>query len=84
MFVESPILFSKANFSTEVAFDGTYLTVSSKLKTLGVTLDSNFNFTIFAFQLIQESNFHLYAIKKLGKILPFNTAVALTISLVHP
>ena len=37
MFVGSPILLSKSNLPTEVIFDGTTLSVTSKLKILGVT-----------------------------------------------
>ena len=47
MFVGSPILLSKSNLPTEVIFDGSTLTVTSKLKILGVTLDSRLNFTHF-------------------------------------
>ena len=68
MFVGSPI------------FDGTTLSVTSKLKILGVTLDSRLNFTHFVSQIIQASNFHLHAIRQARKFLPFDTAVALIIS----
>ena len=82
MFVGSPILLSKSNLPTEVIFDGTTLSVTSKLKILGVTLDSRLNFTHFVSQIIQASNFHLHAIRQARKFLPFDTAVALIISLV--
>ena len=82
MFVGSSILLSKSNLPTEVIFDGTTLSVTSKLKILGVTLDSRLNFTHFVSQLIQASNFHLHAIRQARKFLPFDTAVALIISLV--
>ena len=80
MFVGSPILLSKSNLPTEVIFDGTTLSVMSKLKILGVTLDSRLNFTHFVSQIIQASNFHLHAIRQARKFLPFDTAVALNIS----
>ena len=82
MFVGSPILLSKSNLPTEVIFDGTTFSVTSKLKVLGVTLDSRLNFTHFVSQVIQASNFHLHAIRQARKFLPFDTAVALIISLV--
>ena len=82
MFVGSPILLSKSNLPTEVIFDGTTLSVTSKLKILGVTLDSRLNFTHFVSQVIQASKFHLHAIRQARKFLPFDTAVALIISLV--
>ena len=82
MFVGSTILLSKSNLPTEVIFDGTTLSVTSKLKILGVTLDSRLNFTHFVSQIIQASNFHLHAIRQARKFLPFDTAVALNISLV--
>ena len=82
MFVGSPILLSKSNLPTEVIFDGITLSVTSKLKILGVTLDSRLNFTHFVSQIIQASNFHLHAIRQERKFLPFDTAVALIISLV--
>ena len=82
MFVGSPILLSKSNLPTEVIFDGTTLSVTSKLKILGVTLDSRLNFTHFVSQIIQASNFHLHAIRQARKFLPFDTALALIISLV--
>ena len=82
MFVGSPILLSKSNLPTEVIFDGATLSVTSKLKIIGVTLDSRLNFTHFVSQVIQASNFHLYAIRQARKFLPFDTAVALIISLV--
>ena len=82
MFVGSPILLSKSNLPTEVIFDGTTLSVTSKLKILGVTLDSRLNFTHFVSQIIQASNFHLYAIRQARKFLPFDTAAALIISLI--
>ena len=82
MFVGSPILLSKSNLPTEVIFDGTTLSVTSKLKILGVTLDSRLNFTHFVSQIIQSSNFHLHAIRQARKFLPSDTAVALIISLV--
>ena len=40
------------------------------------------NFTHFVSQIIQSSNFHLHAIRQARKFLPFDTAVALIISLV--
>ena len=82
MFVGSPIFLSKSNLPTEVIFDGTTLSVTSKLKILSVTLDSRLNFTHFVSQIIQASNFHLHAIRQARKFLPFDTAVALIISLV--
>ena len=82
MFVGGSILFSKSNLSAKITFDATYLSVSSKLKILGVTLDPCLNFTHFASQIIQAFNFHLHAIKQVRKFLSFNTVVALTISLV--
>ena len=56
MFVGSPILLFKSNLPT--------LSVTSKLKILGVTLDSRLNFTHFVSQIIQASNFHLHAIRQ--------------------
>ena len=82
MFIGSPILLSKSKLPTEVTFDATKLSVLSKLKIVGVTLDPSLNFTHFASQVIQASNFHLHAIKQVGKFLPFNTTIALTIPLV--
>ena len=82
MFVGSPILLSKSNLPTEVIFDGTTFSVTSKLKILGVTLDSRLNFTHFVSRIIQASNFHFHAIRQARKFLPFDTAVALIISLV--
>ena len=80
MFVGALILLAQYNLPTEVTLDGLNLPISSKLKILGVTLDLSLNFTLFASQIIQASNFHLYAIKQLSNFLLFNTAVALTIS----
>ena len=82
MFVSSPIHLSKSNRFTEVIFDGTNLSVSSKLKILGETFDPSLNFTHTVFQDMQTSNFHLHAIKQVRKFLSFSIAVALTISLV--
>ena len=65
-----------------VTLDGTTLPISSKLKILGVTLDLNLNFAHFISQIIQSSNFYIYAIKKVRKFLPFSTANAFFISLV--
>ena len=82
MFIGSPILLSKSNLPTELTFDATKLSVSSKLKTHGVTLYPSLYFTHFASQIIQASNFHLHAIKQIRKFLLFNIAVVLTTSLV--
>ena len=60
----------------------TTLPIFSKLKILGVTLDSNLSFAHFISQIIQSSNFHIYAIKQVRKFLPLSTANALFISLV--
>ena len=82
MFVGSSRLLAKYNLFSEVTLDGTTLPISSKLKILGVTLDSNLNFAHFISQIIQSSNFHIYAIKQVRKFLPFSTANALFSSLV--
>ena len=65
-----------------VTHDGPTLPISFKLKILGVTLDSNLNFAYFISQIIQSSNFHIYAIKQVRKFLHSSTANALFISLV--
>ena len=82
MFVGSSRLLAKYNLPSVVTFDGTTLPISSKLKILHVTLDSNLNFAHFIFQIIQSSNFHIYAIKQARKFLPLSTANSLFISLV--
>ena len=82
MFVGSSRLLAKYNLPSVVTLDGTTLPISSKLKILGVTLDSNLNFAHFISQIIQSSNFHIYAIKQVRKFLPLSTANALFISLV--
>ena len=82
MFIGTHILLADYNLPTEVTLNGTNLPISSKLKILGVTLDPSFNFTHFASLIIQASNFHLHAIKQVRDLLLFNTAVALTSSLV--
>ena len=82
MFVGSSRLLAKYNLPSVVTRDGTTLPISSKLKILGVTLDSNLNFSHFIFQIIQSSNFHIYAIKQVRKFLLLSTANALFISLV--
>ena len=82
MFVGSSRLLAKYNLPSVVTLDGTNLPISSKLKILGVTLDSNLNFAHFISQIIQFSNFHIYAIKQVRKFLPLSTANALFISLV--
>ena len=64
MFVGSFRLLAKYNFPSVVTLDGTTLPISSKLKILGVTLDSNLNFAHFISQIIQSSNSHIYAIKQ--------------------
>ena len=64
MFVGSSRLLAKYNFPSVVTLDGTTLPISSKLKILSVTLDSNLNFAHFISQPIQSSNFHIYAINK--------------------
>ena len=82
MFVGSSRLLAKYNLPSVITFDGTTLPISSKLKILGVTLNSNLNFAHFISQIIQSSNFHIYAIKKVRKSLPLSTVNALFISLV--
>ena len=82
MFVGSSRFLAKYNIPSVVTFDGTTLPISSKLKILDVTLDSNLNFAHFISQIIQFSNFHIYAIKQIRKFLPLSTANALFISLV--
>ena len=82
MFVGSSRLLAKYNLPSVVTFDGATLPISSKLKILGVTLDSNLNLDHFISQIIQSSNFHIYAIKQVRKFLPLSTANALFISLV--
>ena len=80
MFVGSSRLLAKYNLPSVVNLDGTTLPISSKLKILDVTLDSNLNFAHFIFQIIQYSNFHIYAIKQVRKFLPLSTAITLFIS----
>ena len=82
MFVGSSRLLAKYNLSSVVTLEGTTLPISSKLKILGVTLDSNLNFAHFISQIIQFSNFHIYAIKQVRKFSPLSTANALFILLV--
>ena len=82
MFAGSSRLLAKYYLPSVVTLDGTTLPISSKLKILGVTLDSNLNFAHFISQIIQSSNFHIYAIKRVRKFLPLSTANALFISLV--
>ena len=82
MFVGSSRLLEKYNLPSVVTLDGTTLPISSKLKILSVTLDSNLNFAHFISQIIQSSNFHIYAIKQVRKFLPLSTANAFFISLV--
>ena len=82
MFVGSSRLLAKYNLPSVVTLDGTTLPIFSKLKILGVTLDSNLNFAHFISQIIQSSNFHIYAIKQVRKFLPLSTVNALFISLV--
>ena len=81
MFVGSSRLLAKYDLPPVVTLDGTTLPISSKLKILGVTLDSNLNFAHFVSQIIQSSNFHIHAIKQVRKFLPLFTANALFISL---
>ena len=69
MFVGSSRLLAKYNLPSVVTLDGTTLTISSKLKILSVTLDSNLNFAHFISQIIQSSNFRIYAIKQVRKLL---------------
>ena len=52
MFVGSSRLLAKYNLPSVVTLDGTTLPISSKLKILGVTLDSNLNFAHFISQRI--------------------------------
>ena len=52
MFVDSSRLLAKYNLPTVVTLDSTTLPMSSKLKILGVTLDSNLNFVHFISQII--------------------------------
>ena len=82
MFVGSSRLMAKYNLPSVVTLDGTTLPISSKLKILGVTLALNLNFAQFISQIIQSSNFHIYAIKQVRKFLPLSTANAFFISLV--
>ena len=82
MFIGSSRLLAKYNLSSVVTLDGTTLPISSKLKILGFTLASNLNFAHFISQIIQSSNFHIYVIEKVRKLLPLSTANALFISLV--
>ena len=82
MFVGSSRLLAKYNLPFVVTLDGTTLPISSKLKILGFTLDSNLNFAHFISQIIQSSNFHIYAIKQVRKFLTLSTANALFILLV--
>ena len=82
MFVGSCRFLAKYNLPSVVTLDGTTLPISSKLKILGVTLDSNLNFAHFISQIIQSSNCHIYVIKQVGKFLALPTANALFISLV--
>ena len=82
MFVGSSRLLAKYNLPSVVTLDGTTLPLSSKLKILGVTLDLNLNFAHFISQIIQSSNFHIYAMKQVRKFLPLSTANALFTSLV--
>ena len=76
MFVGSSRLLAKYNLPSVVTLDGTTLPISSKLKILGVTLDSNLNFAHFISQIIQSFNFHIYAIKQVRKFLPLSTVNA--------
>ena len=82
MFVGSSRLLEKYNLPSVVTLDGTTLPISSKLKIFGVALDSNLSFAHFISQIIQSSNFHIYAIKQVWKFLPLSTANALFSSLV--
>ena len=82
MFVSNYRLLAKYNLPSVVTLDGTTLPISSKLKILDVTLDSNLNFAHFISLIIQSSNFHIYAIKQVCKLLPLSTANALFSSLV--
>ena len=79
MFVDNSILFSESNLFTEVTFDGTTPSVTSKFKILGLTFGPSHKFTHF--QTILAPNFHFYVIKQVRKFLPFSTAVASTISI---
>ena len=81
MFVGSSRLLAKYNLPSVVTLDGTTLPVSSKLKILGVTLDSNLNFSHFISQIIQSPNFHIYAIKQVRKFLPLSTALFISLAL---
>ena len=80
IFVGSSRLLAKYNLLSVVTFNGTTLLISSKLKILGVTLDSNLNFAHFIFQISQSFNFHIYAIKQVRKGLTLATANAFFIS----
>ena len=82
MFVGSSRFLAKYNLPSVITLHGTTLPISSKLKILCVTSDSNLNFAHFISQIIQFSNFHIYSIKQVRKFLPLSTANALFISLV--
>ena len=82
MFFGSSRILAKYNLPSVVTLDGTTFPISFKLKILGFTLDSNLSFAHFISQIIQSSNFHIYAIKQLRKFLPLSTADDLFISLV--
>ena len=74
IFVGSSRLLAKCHLPSVVTLYGTTVPISSKLKILGVTLNSNLNFAHFIYQIIQFSKFHIHAIKLVRKFLLLATA----------
>ena len=58
----------KSNLPSVLTLDSTTLTISSKITSLGVTLDSNLNFSHFVSRTIQTSSFYIQAIKQAGNL----------------
>ena len=58
MFVGSSALLSKSNPPSVITLDNTNLTISSKSTLLGVTSDSNLNFSHFVSRTIHTSKSH--------------------------
>ena len=82
MFFGSSRLLAKYNLFSVVILDGTTLPISSKLKILDVTLDSNLNIAHFISQEIQSCKFHIHSTKQVRKFLPLATSNVFFISLV--
>jgi len=82
MMIGTPAQLHAASSVNTVAVADAHLTLSSKLKSLGVILDSRLSFDAHVAMVCKTCNYHIWALQHIRRLLPLDVAWTLACSIV--